>query len=77
MSFRSVGDFGYSSSSSTISATRHRFWASSHSSPSLEAKAAYSMILGSGIHKLLVGETKEENLKCRHLCQLEGGRQVL
>lgn len=75
MSFRSVGDFGYSSS--TTSATRHKFWASSQSSPSLEAKAAYSMILGSGIHKLLVGETKEENLKCRHLCKLEGGRQVL
>lgn len=77
MSFRSEGDFGYSSSSSATSATRNRFWASSYSSLSLGAKAAYSMILGSGIPKLLVGETKEENLKCRHLCKLEVGRQVL
>lgn len=77
MSFRSEGDSGYPSSSTTTSATRHRFWASSYSSLSLGVKAAYSMILGSRIAKLLVGETKEENLKCRHLCKLEGGRQVL
>jgi len=48
MSFRSEGDFGFSSSSSTTtSATRHRFWASSYSSLSQGAKAAYSMVITS------------------------------
>jgi len=47
MSFRSEGDFGYSSSSSATSATRNRFWASSYSSLSLGAKAAYSMVITS------------------------------
>lgn len=38
---------------------------------------AYSMILGSRIIKFVVGEAKEENLKCSHLCKLEGAQQAL
>lgn len=38
---------------------------------------AYSMILGSRIAKFVLREAKEENLKCSHLCKLEGAQQAL